>query len=302
MQLSATVTDYGVAPWRTAIKIGPLEDGDSYHGFRLCPGTIKLILAAAGLLWGLSSRRRRDWTIFCLILLGVAFLLSLGPRVQLWGWKPYLQLVDSVPGFAQIRNVFRAAVFVQVAVVLMAVMALQAGVALTRRIRLGHWRRALRGIVFAVGILAVVEILPPAQPLYAVPLLDRNRGWIEWLRDQTPAESVVVCVPLPFMPDVASYELEARWMYWGTFHRRRMANGYSGFFPPSFISLKMQMADFPTSVTVDRLMAMGVGYCVVKSDTYLGQQTRKRYGSDQRLVHVFHDSLAQIDIYHLMRP
>ncbi|WP_319523968.1 hypothetical protein [uncultured Desulfosarcina sp.] len=301
-QLSATVTDYGVAPWRPAVKIGSLADRDSYYGFRLCPGMIKLILAAAGLLWGLSSRRRRDWSFFCLALLGVAFLLSMGPRVQLCEWKPYMQLVDSVPGFAQVRNVFRAAVFVQVAVVLMAVMALQAGVALTRRIRLVHWRRGLRGIVFAVGILAVVEILPPTQPLYAVPLLDRNSGWIEWLRKQTPAESVVVCVPLPFMPDVASYEQEALWMYWGMFHCRRMVNGYSGFFPPSFTSLKMQMADFPKSATVDRLAAIGVNYCVVKSDTYLGQLTRKRYGSDQRLIHVFQDRSAQIDIYRLMRP
>ncbi|WP_319407672.1 hypothetical protein [uncultured Desulfosarcina sp.] len=301
-RLSATVADYNAAPWRPAVNIGLLADGDSHHGFRLCPGTIKLILAAAGLFWGLASWRRRDWTFFCLTLMGLAFLLSLGPRVQVWGWKPYLQLVDSVPGFAQVRNVFRAAVFVQVAVVLMAVMALQAGVTVTGYLHHSHWRRGLRGIIIAVGILAVVEILPPAQPLYAVPPLARNRGWIEWLRDQTPAESVVVCVPLPFMPDVASYEREACWMYWGTFHRRRMANGYSGFFPPSFTSLKMQMADFPAAATVDRLAAIGVDYCVVKSDTYLGQQTRNRHGSDRRLIHVFHDRLAQMDIYRLMRP
>ena len=301
-QLSAMVADYGAAPWRPVINLGLLADEVSYHGFRLCPGIIKLTLAAVGLFWGVASRRRRDWTFFCVTFLSLAFLLSLGPRVQIWGWSPYFQLADSVPGFAQVRNVFRAAIFVHVAVVLTAVMALQLGFAATRRLHHHHRRRGLRGIVIAAGILAMIEILPPAQPLYAVPPLARNRAWTEWLRDRTPTESVAVCVPLPFMPDVASYEQEARWMYWGTFHRRRMANGYSGFFPPSFISLKMQMAGFPATAVIDRLEAIGVDYCVVKSDTYLGQQTRNRYGSDRRLTHVFQDRLAQIDIYRLMRP
>ena len=45
-------------------------------------------------------------------MLVAAFLLSLGPRLSLAGWSPYVLLMDWYPGMAQARNVYRFAVFV----------------------------------------------------------------------------------------------------------------------------------------------------------------------------------------------
>jgi hypothetical protein len=298
--LSAHVADYCASPWRQLIHVDALDGMATTASFKLCPGFLKLALMAVGVGWGLLTRRRRSWTLFCLTILCAAFILSLGPNLHIFGWKPYMMLIDGVPGFGQVRNVFRSAIFVQVSVVLLAVMGLQAGVVGVRRYMRRRFPRWIaNGIVLAAGLLAVMEIWPPPQPLHAMPSYDANQGWIEWLQTRTPPDSVVACVPFPFKPFVASYEQEAEWLYWGTFHERRMPNGYSSYFPRSFLNLKMHMAEFPTPETIGLLCDMGVNYCVVSSDSYYGHAIRDNWRFDERIEHVFCDRRARIDIYRL---
>lgn len=296
--LSAHVADYGAAPWPQLLRIDPLEAMAKRTTFRLCPGWIKSAFMMIGMIWGLGSRRRRNWTLFCLSVLVIAFLLSLGPCLQVGGWKPYMFLVHHVPGFGQVRNVFRSAVFVQVAVALLAALGLQAGMTYIRRhIHRVTVRRTAMGVLVVAGLMAAVEIWPPSQPLYPVPSHALNHGWIHWLSTWTPQDSIVVCVPFPFKPDVVSYEQEALWLYWGTFHHRRMPNGYSSYFPRTFLDLKMPMAEFPRPETLDRLHGLGVGYCVVKRDSMYGQDTLRYYRYDNHLERVFGDDRALMDIY-----
>lgn len=298
--LSAHLADYCAPPWPQLIRIDPLAAMAECAGFKLCPGWIKSALMMIGIIWGLGSRWRRNWTLFCLTVLVAAFLLSLGPGLQVAGWKPYMVLVHYVPGFGQVRNVFRSAVFVQVAVALLAAMGLQAGVVYIRRhIRRVPVRRAAAGVLAAAGLIAAAEIWPPSQPLYPVPSHALNYGWIDWLSTQTPQDSIVVCVPFPFKPDVVSYEQEAVWLYWGTFHHRRMLNGYSSYFPRTFLNLKMPMAEFPRPATLDRLHSLGVDYCVVRRDSIYGQDTLQYYRFDNRLERVLGDDRALMDIYRL---
>ena len=51
-------------------------------------------------------------------------------------------------------------------------------------------------------------------------------------------------MPFPNGSDVDHYQETTIWMFWSTFHRRPLVNGYSGFFPDSYVKLKEQLALF----------------------------------------------------------
>jgi hypothetical protein len=299
-ELSADVVDYLVPPWPQLIKVDALTTMEGDAKFKLCPGIMKAGLAIIGVVWGLISRRRRSWTLFCLTMLSVSFAMSLGPLLQISGWRPYTLLAHNVPGFAQARNVMRFAVFVQIVVALLAAMGLEAGVTVARRYaRNAVIRRLARAGIIAVGVIAAMEIFPAAQPLFKAPDYASNHAWIEWLEARTPADSIVVCIPFPLWPDVKSYEQETVWMYWQTFHRRRMLNGYSGFFPETFQNLKMPLAELAKPETLDLLCDMGVNYCIVKRDSIQGEDVRRYCRYDPRIEAVFKDDRAGMDIYRL---
>ncbi len=127
-----------------------------------------------------------------------------------------------------------------------------------------------------------------------------NRSWVDWLATHTPVDSVIVCIPFPFRPDVAGYQQETEWMYWQTFHGRKMVNGYSGYFPGAFLDLKLSMAEFPAPESIHRLRGLGVDYCVVKRDSIFAEPTWRLAARDCLLEPAFHDDAAQMDIYRLM--
>ncbi|MFH0782373.1 MAG: hypothetical protein V2B20_10550 [Pseudomonadota bacterium] len=300
--LSATMADYLVPPWPQLLNLEILIPKNHDPVFKLCPGVLKLGLALLGTLWGILSVRRRRWMMFCLSMAGLSFALSLGPLLQVGETRPYLFLVDYFPGFAQARNVFRFAIISHLMIALLAITGLQAGMVVIRRFIAGKtFRRVTRIAILGVGIVAAMEILPDTQPLYAVPDFAANHSWLAWLEEQTTEQSIIACLPFPLTPDVGSYQQEAMWMYWQTFHRRRMVNGYSGYFPDHFQKLKWPMAQFPAGQIVDTLLDIGVEYCVVQSNAPQGEFIHRSSRNDQRIEAVLRDSEANIDIYRLKR-
>ncbi len=299
-QLSADINSYRVPPWPGMFESNITDAIDGEVTFKLAPGKVRLVLMLLGIGWGLSRRSRRDWTLFCSALMVTSFLLSFGPRLCMPGFCPYPLLIDWVPWFVQIRNVFRFAVFVHIAVTLLAIQGVLAGFVLIRRYlpQVGR-RRYAAGVLAGIAFLALIEIWPATQPLYAVPAVEKNLGWTEYLRTRTPSDSIVVCVPFPFKPDAASYQQETQWLYWGSFHHRRMVNGYSGLFPQSFIDLKWPMAEFPNKSIITQLGKLGVDYCVVKGDSFYGEEMRRYVRFDPRVETVYRDNKARIEIYRL---
>ena len=55
-------------------------------------------------------------------------------------------------------------------------------------------------------------------------------------------------------------------MLWSTYHNRRLANGYSGFFPKKFVQLKRDVQNFPDDKSVRELQKSRVRWCVVNID------------------------------------
>lgn len=209
-------------------------------------------------------------------------------------------LVDFIPGFAQVRNVFRFSVFVHIMLTLLAAMGLHGAMVIADRyIRHSGASRATGVAMLSLGVLAIVEIVPFAQPLYKVPDHTANQAWIGWLQTRTPADSTIACIPFPLWPGIRNFEQEGEWMYWQTFHHRRMLNGYSGFFPKTFLDLRIPMAGFPSQDIIGRLCSMGVDFCVVRQDSIQGAAAGQYALTDPRMEKAFSDDSAGIDIYQL---
>jgi len=313
-RLSADPVDYLASPWPHLVEPAALKNLRRGVDFRLCPGFLRIGLALVGAVVGLAQRRYRCWTAFCLTVLGFAFILSMGPKHHLAGLNPYAFLMDWYPGFAQVRSAFRFAVFVQLMVALLAALGLHtigrfAATCIPTcchrkqrrpRVRLGH-RFAASALTAVIGFLAIVEILPARQDTFPVPPVETQSAWIQWLKSKTPEDCAIACLPFPKGTKVREYEKTAMWMYWGTFHQRRMVSGYSGFFPRPFLELKEAMQDFPDEASLRMLKERGVDYCVVRRSYLTHASITGNPVAADVLVWVFGDDQGQVDVYRLLR-
>ena len=272
-ELSARPTDYLATPFPEWFRFVGVSRWHEAGRWKLSPGLVKVSLALFGLVMGLRSRARRAWTLTWFAVTVGAFVGSLGLNFQIAGWCPYATLMDWVPTLARLRNPSRMAVLVQIGVVFLAAEAL---LWLYRRVRIICRRSAparlgivsrsnvLAGLIWLLGLTACWEVPLPILRFVDIPSGDSQRGWIGWLKEHTPHDAVIAHVPFPTGPLPKDYESEAWAMYWGLFHQRRMVNGYSGFFPPSYLALKSQMQSFPDESSFAALRSRGATYCICR--------------------------------------
>lgn len=320
--LSAEPGDYTVPAWTEILRIPDRSNNERRPHWKLSPGNLKWLLAVAGVVTGVFDRRRRRWIAFCLVAGVVAFVCSQGIKFQVAGRVPYQWLIDFVPGMAHVRNVFRFGLLLQVCVVFAAVVGLESLspariVLLWKKLRRGsvveqtgnavaegdrdpfRWFTVGSGATFLAGMLAAMEIRPPAQPLFELPSLPRNRSWIRWVSDETNPEDALACIPFPQGAGVGDYLDTTEWMYWQTFHQRRLANGYSGFFPAGYRDLREVLLDFPSPDTIVRLRGYGIRYCVVRREAASPEQIEVHTGAGAKLTWVFNDDAGSVDIYRI---
>jgi hypothetical protein len=326
--LSAEVGDYSVTPWPQLIRGPDFADPERRPYWHLGPGSFKLLLAMVGVVIGLIDRRLRMWTAFAITFTVAAVLLSMGLKLQISGWVPYQVLIDRFPGMAQVRNVFRFALFAQLMVALLAAQGLavlspafwqRVGKRLRcRRNRsdagdisaseglpacgIGRgWEVAGVLATVIVGGAAALEVRPPAQNLFRLPPPEADSGWISWLEQNSSPAAVIACVPFPVGATVDDYEDTTLWMYFGAFHRRRMVNGYSGFFPPPYMKLKPKMDNFPDEAGIDELERLDVTYCVVRRKSVDPAAWSRIFAFiPARLKPLYWDEMADVGIFELV--
>lgn len=266
-ELSARPSDYLAAPFSEWFEFVGVARWHEAGRWKLSPGLLKVALALVGVVVGVRSCTRRSWTLTWLAVLVAAWFGSLGLNFQIAGWCPYGTLLDWFPALARLRTPARMSVLVQIAVVFLAAEALLWGY---RRIRIVVPRLGVRatrlawGLFWLVGVAACCEVPLRRLAFVEIPPVATQKRWIDWLKNNTAQETVIAHVPFPDGPLPRNYESETWAMYWGLFHHRRMVNGFSGFFPASYLELKTQMRSFPDEASVAALRARGVNYCVVK--------------------------------------
>ena len=181
-----------------------------------------------------------------LMLLTLAFWLSLGPVVQLGG-QPldlpglYAALYDYVPGYRGLR------VPARFAMLFFFFLAVLAGFGV--RVIEGRRPRLARVVAVIAATVFLIQASPDAFPLNrTLPsegLVTPPPAYLE----PSPSIPVIYRAVQSLRPGAILAELpfgdswyDLRYMYFAATHRRRILNGYSGIFPPSFLARQRVLA------------------------------------------------------------
>jgi len=224
--------------------------GGSKH--YLYPGTGLLILAIFG--WIIGRRdQTRQWTRYCATGVLLAFFLSLGLKLSIWGWQPYELLQECWPGFRQLRNSHRFASFMQIFMV---------GIAGFSLMTIWRWRGAVGPLLAtAFVICSLIEVLAVPAKNYRVPESLTEAKWIQTLRELPPGP--VVMIPFPKRGRSRLYEPITLGMLQGLEHGMPLINGYSGLFPDEYKKLREQMKAGLSRANLRHLRRRGARYIVV---------------------------------------
>lgn len=238
---SAEPGDYRAAT-PTNVLYGSIYAGANER--RLFPGILPLLLALVGLLLVPPTIP----AIAYLIGLVLAFELSLGANGLL-----YPLLYEYVGVFRGLRAPARASAFF---LLFLGVLAAYGTAALTAAMTPGK-RRAAAALIctillleYRVGSLPLVAYHNEPPPLYRL-LATLPRG-------------VVAEFPMARL-DWAPH-LDPRFTYMSTFHWMPLLNGYSGFYPRSYLNRLVRVARFPDEASVASLRRENVRYVIVHDD------------------------------------
>jgi len=215
---------------------------------RLFPGFVAVALAIVGL-WPPVSATRLAYALGLIL----AFDVSLG-----FNGVIYRTLYDYFLPFKALRIPARMGLMV---VFSLAVLAGEGAARLVRRMRSPSTRRAL---LLGLGALMLVEYASTPE-LVTVP---RNPPEIysDLLRDRGDSPTAILFeFPTLLTSDPA-------YLYYSTFHWQTLINGYSGFFPPSYLRLRQAIQNFPEPPSMDAIRERGAQYLIVHGEYLYGNR------------------------------
>ena len=213
---------------------------------RLFPGIVAVLLAIAAVF----PRPRTRAAVVYLIALAAAFEMSLGFHGYM-----YRFLYEHVPAFAGLRVLARLGIFV---IAFLAILAAH-GYATLHDAVPPSARRAL-----AVVISCVLLLEYSVSPLQLVRYDNTAPPVYEFLA-RLPS-GVVAEFPVPQKNTVPGPD--ARYTYMSTFHWKKLVNGYSGYYPPSYLRRLDGLQSFPDSSSLEILRRTGVSYVIVHLSSY----------------------------------
>ncbi len=189
-----------------------------------------------------------------------AFLLSLGPIARLNDRPlftgPYLLFYKFLPGFQGLRAAGRFVVIMMLAV---AVLAGWAVARLKSRIKV----RALRyGLVGLIGVLVLADYAQRPITLARVPLGDQISPIYESVK-ALPESAVLIELPMPLLSWVKEDWRNVLPMVYAMKHGKRIANGYSGYYPPGYTVVRDAMEGFPAPRALRFLRDIGVDHILI---------------------------------------
>jgi hypothetical protein len=120
-------------------------------------------------------------------------------------------------------------------------------------------RRAQRAVPVIIGALILAEYV--STPV-RVTIVSRTAPSIyaDLLTDRGDSPTAVI------FEYPATVEDEPTYMYYSTFHWQFLVNGYSGFFPTSYVRVVQAMKTFPDDQSLEAVKAHGARYVVVHGE------------------------------------
>jgi hypothetical protein len=233
----------------------------------VAPGFALLALAGIG-----AWRWRQSaitWTL--LIIVGVCFVLSLGPELRLGDRTiplPALLAYEHIPVLRSIRAWSRMAFYVQICVGLLAALGLTG---------FAQWRRAWQalGVVAVCGVLLEVAHAAPWSASTAPRPVDR------WLATQ-PGSGATLQVPDSFSGAIEYYAL---------FSKRPSLTGYGTFEPAGATADLVWLREFPSERALTTLRRLGGEYILVRRSAMERERPgwRERATQQPELAQVYED-------------
>jgi len=275
-----------LAPMPSSVAYGAATGGLGSPEKRLFVGFLPIGLVAIAL-WPPVDRRRLAYAL----ALAIAVDGTLGHRGLLY---PFLR--EHIDVFMGLRVPARFGHLVLLGTSVMAGF----GLARLNR-RLERLRPRLAGAAnWTIGALVVGEYF--MWPMALVPVQTVPDDASLWLRSQPPG--IVADLPLPrSTADIAN---DARAAYRSTFHWQPLLNGYSGFYPASYVDLWAPVASFPDDRSLAALRGRGVSYLLVRqagfgADGYVVAVDRLARRCDVRGAGPFPDGSSTTMIYVVAR-
>jgi hypothetical protein len=251
----------------------------------LFPGYLALAAAAAGLVLARPSAVVASYLAGLLL----AFDLSLGLNGLVY---PYLQ--EHVPVFKGLRAPARASVLF---LLFLAALAAR-GYALATQ-QLASRLQIAVAFLLAGGMMLEYWIAPLEMWRYPV-----RPPLYQFLAKQP--DGIVAEFPAPQRLDQLPAH-DARYAYMSIFHWKRMVNGYSGYYPPSYLARLQRLVSFPDAGSLAQLRADGVRYVIVHEGSYIhrGQAAgvvERLQREGLRPVARLHDGWAAASVFELSTP
>ncbi len=225
---------------------------------RLFPGILACLLAIAGLF-----ARPRFLVLAFTAVTAVAVVLSLGLNTPVYAW-----LVDKFDALQGLRAPARFAILAVAGMAVLSALGVQ--VMLDKFARPDMLKLSRGGLLATVVLALLVEyqntgmVLTRVAPAPGAPLN-------VYVAAQAMGSGAMLELPLPALDALPGRE--PVYSYWsvGTWHRR--INGYSGYYPPSFIQTVERLQSFPDTASLAHLRELGVRVIVVhrtdlKPDAY----------------------------------
>ena len=249
----AEVAD-GSATWRNYLAPAEMNAvyGKVFARFmqpqrQLFPGFVAVALAIIGL-WPPLSATRLAYGLGLLL----AFDVSLG-----FNGLVYRALYDYFLPFRALRIPARMGIMVGFS---LAVLAGYGAARIAERLRSEQARRI---VLVALGGLMLVEYASKPLPLWTAPL-SPPPVYDDLVRDRGDSPTAILFeFPTSSLDDPA-------YLYYSTFHWQSLINGYSGFFPPSYVRLVRGIQNFPDEPSMDAIKSHGVRYLVIHGEYLFG--------------------------------
>ena len=240
---SATPKSYLLVPEANRLHGGRRAGSTELN---LYPGAVPVLL---GLFALVAVRPTRITAAYAAGLL-LAFDMSLGVNGLLY---PYLQA--HVGAFKGLRAPSRAAILL---LLCLGVLAARATGALLARI---PPRAQTAG---AVALMALILIDYWSAPMRLI-WYPRRAALYEMLKT-LPAGQVLE-LPLPTLDTLPFHD--GRYLYTSTWHWKTLTNGYSGYYPRSYLERIIRLTTIPSPSALRQLKADGVRWVVIHEDRYL---------------------------------
>ena len=291
---------WSLAQWRKASKTRPAATRTPSRVFSALVLPLRLLTLLGEKISSLLPRFRASEPRFYFYLLILSFLLTLGPVIHWQGrpisYGPYLLLYQWVPGFEGLRVPARFVVMMHLAVSVLA----GYGLAWVLGRMPSSWKRQAVGSGFALLALIEYASFPISMP--SVPAGKDFPQVYVWLAKQ-PGDFPILEIPLPSRPE--EVWRDAAYVYFSTYHWKKLVNGYSGFIPPGYTRLyQEELRGFPSKETLSRIQQLGVQYVIIHL-TYYPQPEREKIMalfSEDRQRFSLEKLINGALIYRVLRP